>query len=409
MISPEEAVEIVLSKVDVLPSEVVGFLDASGRVLAEDLAAPEDMPGFDRSAMDGYAVRADGVADATREDPAVLKLVGLARAGEPADVAVGPGEAVRIMTGGVVPPSADAVVMQEVTEEVDDGVRVFEPCPAKANICFRGEDVLRGDRLMEMGALLAPAAVGLLAAIGRTEIPVVRCPRVAILATGDELVDVEQTPGPGQIRNSNQYSLHALVREAGGEPTLLGAARDEKQDLLDKVRAGLEFDALVSTGGVSVGDFDLVTDIYNELGVEIFFEKIAVKPGKPVVFGKRGGCLVFGLPGNPTSTVVSFLEFVRPALLKMAGRRRIFLERRRAVLGEAVGVKPGRKKLLRAVLDETGDIPVARLAGHQGSGNLLGAAVAECLLEVGADTSVMEEGTEVTVQMFPHVKGDPHV
>jgi len=401
MITPEQAVDTILQHTPILEEETIDFLDCAGRVLARDVMSPEDQPPFDRSAMDGYAVRAQDLAQASNDSPAELKVVGLARAGRPAGVEIGPGEAVRIMTGGMVPASADTVVMQEVTDLGGETVRIFEPCPPKQNICYRGEDIRRGERLLPAGCLLPPAACGMFAAVGLREVPVVRRPRVAILSTGDELVDVGDIPKPGQIRNSNQYSLHALIRQAGAEPSLIGVVGDEEGALAGKIRDGLTYDVLISTGGVSVGEYDLVAGVFAELGVQLAFSKIAVKPGKPVVFGHKDGRLVFGLPGNPTSTVVAFLLFARPALLKMGGRRRVFLERREAVLGETIKTRPGRRTYMRAFLDEENGAARVRLTGHQGSGNLLGAVLANCFLEIPADTAKLEEGATVGVLMLP--------
>ena len=400
--TPEEAVETILARARLLGAETVGFLEVPGRVLAESVDSPEDLPPFDRSAMDGYAVRSEDVAGASRDRPAALTVVGLSRAGRPAGVAVASGQAVRIMTGGMTPAGADTVVMQEDTDMGEETVKVLSPCPPNRNICYRGEDVRRGERLLGKGTRLPAAASGLLASAGITEVSVVRRPRVAILSTGDELVDVHDTPATGQIRDSNQYTLHALVREAGGVPTILAAANDDKAALAESIRQGLAHDVIVSTGGVSVGQFDLVAETYAALGVEILFEKIAVKPGKPVVFGHKADKLVFGLPGNPTSTVVAFLEFVRPALLKMGGRKDLFLQRRTAAMSEPLRLRPGRKQFLRAVLTEAEAGPIVRLTGHQGSGNLLGAVAANCFLEIQPDVTGVEAGDAVTVHMLPH-------
>ena len=290
--------------------------DALSRVLAGDVASDSDLPPFDRAAMDGYALRAEDVAGA----PAALEVVGEVRAGQWPDLTVGPGQAVRIMTGAPVPPGADAVQQVEKTQPLDEfRVTILSAVAEGANVAPRGSEVRAGDVVLARGRVIDPAAIAVLASAGRARVRVARRPVVALLVTGDEIVEVSATPAPGQIRNSNGPAVAAQARLAGAEVRLLGVAPDRQDAIAEALRAGLAADVLVVSGGVSAGDYDLVEPALLELGATFLFTKVAVKPGAPLVFGRRGATLVFGLPGNPVSAQVTFDLFVRPALLKMQG------------------------------------------------------------------------------------------
>ncbi len=318
MIPVEEALEIVLREAQALPAEEVALDDALLRVLAEDVASDLDLPPFDRAAMDGYALRAADVAGA----PVALEIVGEVRAGQWPDLAVGPGQAVRIMTGAPVPPGADAVQPVESTQPLDEfRVTIRSAVPAGANVAPRGSEARAGTLLLSRGRVIDPAAVAVLASAGKARVRVARRPVVALLVTGDEIVAVSDTPAPGQIRNSNGPAVAAQARLAGATVRLLGVAPDRQDAIAEALRAGLSADVLVVSGGVSAGDYDLVEPALLGLGATFLFTKVAIKPGAPLVFGRRSGTLVFGLPGNPVSAQVTFDLFVRPALLKMQGAR----------------------------------------------------------------------------------------
>ncbi len=350
MISVEEAQEAILARICPLGRTRVPLVEALGRVLAEDVCASRPIPPWPNSAMDGYAVRAEDVARASKDRPVSLRVVEELQAGFEARRAVGPGEAIRIMTGAPIPEGADAVVLIEATERVGESeVRVFLAVPRGEAVRLPGEDVKEGQKVFEAGARLNPAAVGMLANIGRPSVYVYQRPRVAILATGEELVELGETPGVGQIFNSNSYALAAQVQEAGGEPILLGIARDDAEDLERRVREGLSADLLLTSGGVSVGDFDLVKGALGGLGSEMHFWRVRMKPGKPMAFGTLQGRPVFGLPGNPVSTMVSFELFVRPSLLKMQGRKRLFRPKVEARLLHPMRKSPERRHYVRAV------------------------------------------------------------
>ncbi len=312
MISVAQALEIVLQNAKPLrPIRAALAAEALGLVLAEDVISDLDMPPFDKAMMDGFALRSGDL----REGRGELTIVDEIPAGKTPTVDVLMGQASRIMTGAPIPQGADAVVMIERCEIAGDKVRVDEPRVRPGlNLLERAKEMRVGETVLRAGVQLRPQEFGLLATVGRKSVGVVPAPRVAILSTGDELVPPEVTPGPGQIRNSNGAMLLAQVVRAGGVPKFLGIAKDERGDLCDKIAEGLQADILILSGGVSAGKLDLVPGMLAELGVEALFHKVAMKPGKPVLFGVRPPRLIFGLPGNPVSSLVCFELFVRPAI-----------------------------------------------------------------------------------------------
>ncbi|MCG3121103.1 MAG: Molybdopterin molybdenumtransferase [bacterium] len=318
MLSVRQALETALRQTTRLPVESIPLLESAGRVLAEDVITDVDMPPFPRSTMDGYAVRSEDV----RHAPARLQVAGMIPAGSYPNFSLQTLQAAKIMTGAPLPLGADAVQMVEKTRVLDDGsaVAILESVPAGHNVSPFGSEAHQGEVVLPMGTFIAPGVIGLLAAVGKSQVAVYRAPAVGILATGDELVDLTAKPALGQIRNSNSFTLYAQARQAGGKPQLLGVAKDTKADLRQRLTTGLQFDLLLATGGVSMGDLDLVEEVFAEFGLEVFFDKIAMKPGKPVVMARspRGG-LVFGLPGNPISATTVFEVLVRPVMRKMMG------------------------------------------------------------------------------------------
>jgi molybdenum cofactor synthesis domain-containing protein len=382
MVSVEEALGIVLGEADALPREEVALDEAVGRVLAEDVAADRDLPPFDRAAMDGFALRAADVVAA----PAALEVVGEVRAGEWPHLAVGPGQAVRIMTGAPVPAGADAVQQVEKTQPLDEfRVTVLAAVTEGANVARRGSEVLAGEVVLARGRLVDPAAVAVLASAGKARVRVARRPVVVVLVTGDEVVDVAAVPGPGQIRNSNGPAVAAQARLAGAEVRRLGVAPDRQEAIEAAVRAGLPADVLVVSGGVSAGDYDLVGPALLALGASFRFTRVAVKPGAPLVFGRLGETLVFGLPGNPVSAQVTFDLFVRPALLKMQGAVVVERPRLEAELLDGVANRSGRKSYLPARVRFEGGRLVARPLPSGGSGDLVAHAGANALVVVAGD------------------------
>lgn len=379
-------------------AESAGFLDSFGRVLAEDVKATGDLPPFSRATVDGFAIRSCDVSRASHVSGIALNVIGVVQAGGPSKKTVRNNEAVKIMTGGVLPNGADCVVMKEHARIEGKNVVIFKAVKKGDGISFRGESAQKGAVLLRKGARVTSGVVSLLATLGIRRVKVFRKPKVAILVTGNELLNVAQKLTPGKIRSSNQFGLYSQVLEAGCEPQILGIARDNLKDTRSKILKGLKADMLVISGGVSVGDFDLVPGVLKSLGVKIFIEKVAMQPGKPLIFGRRGKTYVFGLPGNPVSTMVCFYEFVRPCLLKMAGAADAALRKAEATLDEEIQLKPQRTKILRGCTFLRGGKLFVKLTSHQGSGNILSLAEANCLFEVAEGVKRVSKGTKVIIE-----------
>jgi len=399
MLSVEEARSRITATAELLAAEQVGLLDGFGRVLAEDLAARRTQPPMAVSAMDGYAVRAADVATV----PVSLKVIGSAPAGSAHDGAVGPGEAVRIFTGAPVPAGADAIVIQEDTEADGDTVTVKETAALGHYVRPAGLDFREGDTLLTEGRCLTARDIGLAAAMNRPWLMVRRRPRVAILATGDEVVMPGDPVGPNQIVSSNGLALAATVRVFGGEPTLLGIAPDDR-DVLARMAAGAEgADILLTTGGASVGDHDLVQSVLGEGGLEVDFWRIAMRPGKPLMFGRMGGALMIGLPGNPVSTLVCALIFVKPAIDAMLGLASGTERPPIARLAEPLPENDRRQDYLRATaeMDAHGAL-IVRAFRKQDSSMMAPLAHADCLIVRPPHAPAAAEGDPVEVVMIPH-------
>ncbi len=401
-LSVEEAQERILATVRVLEPERVPLLEATGRVLAEAIAADRDIPPLANSAMDGYAVRAADVAHV----PARLRVIGEAAAGSVFQATVEPGTAVRIMTGAPIPPGADTVVRFEDTapstgsgrRQEGEWVEIHIAPQPGANVRPAGEDVRAGQVVLQPGHVLRPQEIGMLAAVGRVDVAVIRRPRVAILATGDEVVPPGEPPGPGQIRDANSYTVAAQVRQYGGVPLLLGIARDQETLIRDGIRRALDqgADFTITSGGVSVGDFDLVKQVLAAEG-EMHFWSLNVKPGRPLAFGVVGDVPLLGLPGNPVSAMVSTELFARPALLKMQGFSDWSRPVVRARLMDAIPRKDRRRHYLRVRLHATPSGLEARLTGDQGSGILYSLVQADGLAVIPESTDHLEAETVVEV------------
>lgn len=316
MIAVKQALDIIAQQTTGLADEEVTILEACGCILAEEVFSDIDMPPFDKSSMDGYAVRSRDLTYV----PAELQQVGFIAAGVSPDFSVQPGQAAKIMTGAPMPKGADSVQMVEKTESVGvEAVRILESVANRQNVALKGEIFRNNERVLAKGTYISPAVIGVLACVGKASVKVYKRPRVGILVTGSELVEVNIRPAPAQIRNSNGYALYHQVLETGGRPEQLGVAPDDPDKLTRSIEAGLKNDVLLVSGGVSMGDLDLVENVFENLGVKVLFEKVNMKPGKPLVFGRKDETLVFGLPGNPVSTSTVFEVFVKPALLKMMG------------------------------------------------------------------------------------------
>jgi molybdopterin molybdotransferase len=349
--------------------------------------------------MDGYAVRAEDTraAGAAKDGAVVLEVLEDLRAGRYSRKPVGAGQSVRIMTGAPLPKGADAVVMVEHTEKSGTRVKIRRGLRAGDNIGLAGEDVKKGEIVLERGTVIGAAETGMLAALGLARVPVVRRPKLAVIATGDEIVEPGEKKRPGQIRNSNGPALLAMARRAGADARYLGIARDRNASLAAKLRRTMDADILVLTGGVSVGDYDLVKDELRAAGVRPVFWQVRIKPGKPVFFGRRGRQLVFGLPGNPTSALVTFLLFVQPAVERLLGRKNPGPRGGRAVLTEDIVLKPGRTQFLRAVLDAEGAVLNVTPYPDQKSGVLRSMVLSRVLIVVPADVVRLEKDREVEI------------
>jgi len=398
MIPVSQAIEVILGALRPLPPEKVCILDARGRVLAEDVYAPRDLPPRDNSAMDGYACRRADLAVGAR-----LRVVEEIPAGSQGTRPVEAGEAVKIMTGAPVPQGADAVVPVEDTEADGEWVVIRAAPGSGTHIRPAGEDVRAGELVLPRGGVVRPPEVGMLASLGRSFVSVHQRPRVAILATGDEIVDVDAPTEGGRIVNSNSYGLAAQVTEAGGVPVLLGIGRDDPAGLRQMLERAGGADVVLTTGGVSMGDYDFVRPVLAEHGVEVRFWQVAMKPGKPLVFGLRQGVPYFGLPGNPVSALVGFEEFVRPALRFLQGHRRLFRPVYEAVLSEEAGPvkgKSGRTEFVRCRVERDGHGLRVVSTKKQGSGILKTLVEANALLVLPESSEGAVPGERVQVQVY---------
>ena len=413
MLSVEEALERVLREFHPLEPERVPILESLGRVLAEDVYADVDIPPHANSSMDGYAVLAADTSGASRGAPVRLRCVGEVAAGYIPETEVTPGTAIRIMTGAPIPPGADGVVRVEDTEAGGEWVNVFTEVPVGQYVRPAGEDVRRGELVLRRGTFVRPQEIGMLATLGHKEALVTRRPRVAILATGDEVVEIDAPLTPGKIRNANSYSNAAQVVKCGGIPVMLGIARDRVGELTEKIRAGLAqgVDLFLTSGGVSVGDFDVVKEVLAAEG-EIGFWRVRMKPGKPLAFGRIGlppeaggpggvkTVPVLGLPGNPVSVMVSFEMFARPAILKMLGLAELERPVVEATLMDEVKHKDGRRHFLRVRVEQHEGAYRAYLTGEQGSGILSSMVEASALAIIPEEWTHAPAGARVWVMML---------
>ena len=415
MISVEEALDKVLNYVEVLDPEQKPILNCLGQVLAEDVYSTIDIPPLDNSAMDGFALRAEDTCGASESSPVYLAVVGEVAAGSMPTEDVKPGTAIRIMTGAPLPRGADTVIQFENTDEVSrksskkDLSHIAILCQAKKglNVRCRGEDIAKGNLALEKGRVLRPQEIGVLASLGCSAAMVIRRPIVAILATGDELIDVDQPLAPGKIHNSNTYTIAAGVSRYGGIPKILGIGRDSIQSLAERIDEGLDGDMLITSGGVSKGDYDMVKDVLAERG-EIGFWTVCMKPGKPLAFGvmkkmkggRKGQVPHLGLPGNPVSSMVTFEQFARPAILKMMGKKILKKPVVQAVIEDDVVAADERRRFVRVNVTKRGGRYHAYITGNQGSGILTSMAKANGLAVIPENGNGAKAGDTVEVQML---------
>jgi molybdopterin molybdotransferase len=400
MISVSEARERILAAVSILAVEYVPVVDALGRVVAETLTAPHPLPRFDNSAMDGYAVRGEDARQASEQTPVVLNVIGEVRAGDPGDLKVEAGTAVRIMTGAPLPPGADAIVPVEETQERDGQVSIQGAANTGRHVRPSGDDLEAGAVVVVSGTELGPGELALLATMGCSPVPVHSMPKVAVLVTGDELVPPEVEPGPGQIRDSNSIALRSLVAEAGARALFQPPVSDSLDATIEAFQRASEIaDLVVSSGGVAVGRYDFVKDAVESLGA-IDMWRVAMQPGKPVVLGRIGSVPFLGLPGNPVSIHVSFEQFVRPAIRKMRGCKDLLRPTVRATLTEAVTKSPGRLHFVRVRLSGSGEGWRATPTGPQGSHIQSSLVGSHGVARFAADETKLDEGSEVIVEVW---------
>ncbi len=392
----KEAQQLILDCVDRLPAETVPLAQLTGRILAEDLCAPVDLPRWDNSEMDGFAITA-----ADYQPLRQLEVIGYIPAGATAaGLEVVPGTAVRIMTGAPVPAGCEAIVPIENTDAGRETVTLKQGGKAGDFIRYRGSDIAAGERILTAGTLLRPAEVNLLAAFSLLEAVVIRRPTVAIVSTGDELVAPGEVPAAGQIIDSNSYSLAAAVAEIGAVPQLLGIAADNYESLKEKILPGLQADVLITSAGVSAGDRDLVRDIIDQAGVRQQFWKVAIKPGGPTAFGLNGSRPVFSVPGNPVSSMIAFEQLIRPALLKMMGQQQIFRPALTATVRGELRNETSKTRFLRVKALETASGWVAESAGDQNTGILSTMIHANAIAILALEEDLLRDGDKVTIQLL---------
>ncbi len=412
MISVEDALERILAEFHVLEPETRSILDAMGQVLCDDVIAPFDIPPLENSAMDGYAVQWPSISEASRGNPVELRVIGVVAAGSLPDRAVEQGTAVRIMTGAPIPPGADTVVPFEDTDEQDrkaagaslDSIAIREQVPQSANVRPAGQDVASGDLVLTSGSLLRPPEIGVLASLGMDEVSVVRRPNVAIIATGDELLEPSAPHEPGKIYDSNTYGVAAGVKRYGGIPIVLGIARDNLESMSSMLDRAMDSDVLITSAGVSKGDYDVVKDVLAQHG-QVDFWSVRMRPAKPLAFGVLDGpdgrrVPHIGLPGNPVSALVAFEQFGRPAIHKMMGREQLDKPSVQAVLEEPIVNNDARRVYARVQVTKRNGTYYARPTGHQSSNLLTSMARANGLAICPEDLPRKDAGETVTVQML---------
>jgi molybdopterin molybdotransferase len=413
MLSVEEALQKILDEVETLEEETIPILESLGQVLAEDIKSDINVPPLDNSAMDGYAVIARDTAGAGEKTPVSLRVIDTVMAGSISKKEVVPGTAVRIMTGAPVPRGADSVVQFENTDDAKrkesapdepvTHVNILSEATPGLNIRRAGEDIARGSVALKKGTVIRAAEIGLMASLGHGKVKVIRRPVVAIISTGDELVEVDKPLTEGKIHDSNGYSIASLAKRYGFIPRMLGIARDDEKSLVSKLKQAQDADMLLTTGGVSMGDYDIVKDILDRDG-EMVFWKVRVKPGKPLAFGKIKGknksIPHLGLPGNAVSCMVSFELFVRPALMKMMGKKNLAKPAVEATLEDTVKNNAGRRLYDRAIIERRNGHYYARLTGSQSSGILTSMSLANGLVIISEDRKIVNKGETVQVLML---------
>jgi len=404
MLNVDEAFEVIIFNVSVInESEKTDIFNCYGRILFNDIIAELNVPARNNSAMDGYAVISDDIINSTQNNPTSLKIIDEIQAGHELHKKLTKGYAVRIMTGAPIPDGADCVVQFEDTEEIDDIVNIYKKQSKHENIRFAGEDIKKGEVILKKGIRIDSAKAGIISSLNIKEFLVYKKPKVGIISTGDELSE----PGEeysGKTINSNAYMLYSEVKKYGGDPHYKGIVSDNYENVKKIFLELMDNDIIISSGGVSMGRYDFIPDVLKEIGIDIKVHKVLMKPGKPVIFGTYGSKLFFGLPGNPVSVMVSFMQFVRPALLKMAGASKIFKPVIKAQIKEDIVKKKGRKNFIRGIFSIENGIPFVQTTGPQGSGILTSMSIANCLIILPEEIEVIKNGEYVDIQLTGHIE-----
>lgn len=405
MISVEEAKRLILENTHVLDPVEVNLEESLGLVLAEDITSPLDLPAFTNSAMDGYALKSDDTKGAHEGSPAFLRIMGTIKAGDTANYELKNGEAIKVMTGAPVPPRADAVVMLEHTEVQEETLVVKKEIKPGENIRYKGEEIRRGDVALLKGTVITPASIGFLTELNVKRVRVYRKPKISLVVTGEELLAPDEEPKPGKIRDTNSVTLKFALSREPTEVISVDRVRDRKSAIEEKVERALrESDVVVVTGGVSTGDYDYVREVLESLGVRSIFWKVLQKPGGPLFFGRKDLTTVFGLPGNPASTLVCFYEYVLPSIRIMLGKNNKFPVEVDALVSEEIRKKADNKThFLRGYIQGDGKHLHVKLAGPQGSHMLRSFALSNCLIVVPPDVTYLAPGSPVKVHLLPEV------
>ncbi|QSZ26883.1 molybdopterin molybdotransferase MoeA [Aceticella autotrophica] len=394
MLSIESALKTILISTNVLGIERIDLLSSLGRVLAEDIYAYDYLPPFDKSAMDGYALKSSDTLNASKENPIELTVRGSIKAGDDFKKEIETGQTYKVMTGAPIPLGADAVIEIEKVDIKDKKIIINRPVKSNNNIINKGEEVSFGELALPKGKIIRPPEIGFLASLGQEYIPVYNLPKVALIITGNELINIDKKLQPGKIRNSNEYSLKALLESIGIKSVLsFGIIPDDKEVIIQKIKEALaEVDVLISSGGVSVGDYDFIDEILNKIGFKIHFTSVSIKPGKPITFATYEDKLFFGLPGNPASIITTFEEFVKPALKKMKGEVDVLPKKISIVLGEDIKAKTERRKYIYVKIEKKSDKYYAYNAGSQSSSQLKTMTRANGIIIMPEEKNIVKKG-----------------
>jgi molybdopterin molybdotransferase len=393
LIPIKEAMRIIIEETKMLEMEDTDLMSSLNKVLAQDIYANDNLPPFNKSAMDGFAVRSEDVAEASKANAVKLKVKKIIKAGDSGDAVLKLGEAFKIMTGASVPEGADAVIKIEDVEADDQLVSISKPVKKGQNILNAGEEIKAGDLALPKGKTIRPAEIGLLASLGYATVKIIKAPSIALIITGDELINVGESLTPGKIRNCNEYSLTALINNHNAEAVSCGIIKDDPDMIFEKMKEAFENeDIVISSGGASVGDYDFIEKILKKLGAEVKFSAVAIKPGKPVIFATYKGKLFFGLPGNPLSVINTFEQFVRPAVRKMMGLEDIFEEEFPVVLADEIKSSVGRTNYIYVNIEKKNGIYYAHRVGSQSSNALTTVCKANGIVIIDGVTSIVKAG-----------------